>query len=234
MLEVKSLDAFYGDSHILHGIDLTIPKGGRVALLGRNGAGKSTLLKSLMAAGPRVRGQIRWNGADLSGQPTHQRARSGLCLVPEDRRILSHITVRENLEMAARGVAGSRAVGDPDTVLAADPLLSELGGRPGGALSGGQQQMVAIARAMVTSPSLLLLDEPTEGLAPVIVEALTRYVRRFSEGSDMSLLLCEQNLWFARQCTDHVYVLDSGRIAFSGSWPEFDADPAIKRKYLAL
>ena len=232
MLKVTELQAFYGDSQILHGVSLEVPRGGRVALLGRNGAGKSTLLKSIMGAGPRVQGGIAFEADDLTGLPTFRRARRGLCLVPEDRRIFTHMTVLENIAFAMRGAAVQE--GTPEQILAGFAILAALGDRLGGQLSGGQQQMLALARAVAARPRLLLLDEPTEGLAPVIVEQMARQVAALAGAHGPALLLCEQNLWFARHCTDHVYIIDSGTIVFSGDWARFDRDAEIAHRYLAV
>lgn len=234
MLEVSGLDAYYGDSHIVQGVDLRVGKGERVALIGRNGVGKTTVLKSIMNAGPRVAGAVTWDGQTLGATPAYQRVRLGLSLVPEDRRILPDVTVFENLEMAYRGVAKFRDARPPREVMNAFPMLVPLEQRPGARLSGGQQQMLAVARAIVARPRLMLLDEPTEGLAPVIVQQLARSVVDTCEEAGTALLLCEQNLWFARRCTNYVHVLDSGRIVFSGSWPDFDSDETIRRRYLAV
>jgi branched-chain amino acid transport system ATP-binding protein len=232
MLKVSGLDAYYGDSHIIQGVDISMGARERVALVGRNGVGKTTLLKSVMNAGPRVRGSVEWDGNGLGDMPAYMRARLGLALVPEDRRILPDITVLENLEMAARGVR--RGARSPLEVLQSFPMLVPLAERPGARLSGGQQQMLAFARAIVTRPRLMLLDEPTEGLAPVIVEQLARSVVETCEESETALLLSEQNLWFARRCTDRVYVLDSGRVVFGGTWSEFEHDESVRRRYLAV
>jgi ABC-type branched-subunit amino acid transport system ATPase component len=234
MLEVRALDAYYGDSHILHGIDLTIPSGSRVALLGRNGAGKSTLLKSLTNAGPTVKGDLRWNGKDLKGLASHERARLGIAFVPEDRRILSNLTVFENLKMAWSGTPAPRRSQTPEDVLSQFEMLQPIRDRPGGLLSGGQQQLLALARAAITNPTLLLLDEPTEGLAPLIVEQLAKDVHRICQGTENSLLLCEQSIWFSRRCTAHVHILDSGRIVFSGTWEQFDANVDIRNRHLGV
>lgn len=234
MLEVKGLNAYYGDSHIVQDVSFTVGERQRVALIGRNGVGKSTLLKSLMNAGPRAVGSINWDSQPLGDAPPFRRARLGMSLVPEDRRILPDITVLENLEMAQRGVADTRKTGDPRQVLNAFPMLVPLESRPGARLSGGQQQMLAVARAIVARPRLMLLDEPTEGLAPVIVQQLVKSVVDTCEEAGAALLLCEQNLWFARRCTDYVHVLDSGRIVFSGTWAAFDSDGTIKRRYLTV
>ena len=234
MLEVSGLDAFYGDSHVVQGVSLAVGERARVALIGRNGVGKTTVLKSIMNAGPRVSGKVAWDGQALGDMPSYRRVRLGLCLVPEDRRILPDITVLENLEMAYRGVRDVRDARPPREVLEAFPMLTPLAARPGARLSGGQQQMLAVARAIVARPRLMLLDEPTEGLAPVIVQQLARAVVDTCKEAGTALLLCEQNSWFARRCTDFVYVLDSGRIVFSGDWTAFDGDELIKRRYLAV
>lgn len=234
MLEIRDLDAFYGDSHILFKVRLSVASGQRVALLGRNGAGKSTLLKSVMNAGPRARGSVRFQGQDLQALPVHQRTRLGLSLVPEDRRIFTHLTVAENVAMARYGASAQRPAVPVPEIMARFPMLEPLQQRYGGQLSGGQQQLLAVARAMAASPSLLLLDEPTEGLAPIIVEEMAHDVVRSCTERQVALLLCEQNIWFARRCTQYVYVIDTGRIVFEGDWADFDANPQIQQRYLAL
>ncbi|MDQ7957935.1 MAG: ATP-binding cassette domain-containing protein [Pseudomonadota bacterium] len=234
MLDVRDLDAFYGDSHILFNLRLAVGAGQRVALLGRNGAGKSTLLKSVMNAGPRVRGTVRFDNQDIGGLPTHRRTRLGLSLVPEDRRIFTHLTVAENIAMARYGASAQRPAVPVPEIMQRFPMLAPLQQRYGGQLSGGQQQLLAVARAMAASPSLLLLDEPTEGLAPIIVEEMAHDVVRSCNERNVALLLCEQNIWFARRCTQYVYVIDTGRIVFEGDWATFDANPQIQQRYLAL
>jgi ABC-type branched-subunit amino acid transport system ATPase component len=234
MLRLANLHSSYGDSHIVQGIDLCVPANGRVALVGRNGVGKSTLLKSIMNAGPRVDGLVEWNNRPLAKMPTYKRSWLGIAFVPEDRRILPNLTVLENLEIAHRGTPTEREPLPSKAILLKFPMLIPLENRLGGRLSGGQQQMLAIARAMVARPTLLLLDEPTEGLAPAIVEQLAQSVVEACEQADTALLLCEQNLWFARKCTTYVYVMDSGRVVFEGDWNTFDSEDAVKSRHLAV
>ncbi|MBX3597716.1 MAG: ATP-binding cassette domain-containing protein [Rhizobiaceae bacterium] len=234
MLKVEKIDAFYGDSQILHSVSLEVEDGGRVAVVGRNGAGKSTLLKSIMNAGPTVKGKVIWKGTEFGSMQTFRRVREGIALVPEDRRIYRHVTVRENIAMSAYGVRKGETPLDVDELIERFPMLKPIRDRPGGQLSGGQQQMVAVARAIAARPSLMMLDEPTEGLAPVIVEQLAKDIAGICRDTGAGLLLCEQNLWFARQCTDRLYVIDTGRIVFEGDWAKLDAQPEIKTRYLAV
>lgn len=234
MLRVDRLNAYYGQSHILHSIQLEVPSGRRTSVLGRNGAGKSTLLKSITNAGPRVEGEVSVNGSPLGQSAWYRRAKSGIALVPEDRRIFTHITVEENIELGRLGASPDR----PAILLAQIyewfPMLGPLKARLGGQLSGGQQQMLAVARAVASHPRVLLLDEPTEGLAPVIVEDLAGIVAKICSELQITLLLVEQNIWFSRQTTDHVYLLGTGSIVFSGSWAEFDQDETIRNRHLAI
>lgn len=234
LLKVEGLDAWYADSHVLFGVSLEVRQGQGVALLGRNGAGKSTLLKSVMDAGPRATGRLEMAGQPLASLSTEKRARLGLMLVPEDRRIFPHLTVAQNLELA--GHAAPRGV-TPLTVAEICerfPMIAALTDRQGYQLSGGQQQLVAVARGIVPHPRVMLLDEPAEGLAPLIVQELAEEVRRIREREGAALLLAEQNVSFARHCTDFVYLLDTGRVVFSGTWAEFDSQPELKTRYLAV
>jgi branched-chain amino acid transport system ATP-binding protein len=233
LLSVRGLNAFYGGSHIIQDAALTVAPGESVALLGRNGAGKSTLMKSLLDAGPRVTGDITFDGATLAGVPTDARARQGLVLVPEDRRIYPNITVAENIELG-RHAAGQRSKVSSDEIYGLFPLLQPLRQRAGYQLSGGQQQLVAVARGLMGAPRLLLLDEPVEGLAPVVVNDMALHIGRIRQTRDLALLIAEQNLGFARRVTDRVVLIDSGRIVFDGSWDAFDADPQLKERYLAV
>ncbi|MDX5501638.1 MAG: ABC transporter ATP-binding protein [Rhodobacterales bacterium] len=234
MLEVRALNAFYGDSHILHDVALTVGEGEGVAILGRNGAGKSTLLKSIMNAGTRISGEILLDGQSLTGVPFFRRARMGLGIVPEDRRIFPHLTVRENIAMARHAAGPGRPPYTPEEMIDLFGMLKGLEARMGTQLSGGQQQLLAIARTVLSRPRLLLLDEPTEGLAPVIVEQLANDIRQLRAHDRGALLLTEQNVWFSRQCTERCLVIDSGQIVFSGTWEAFDADPSVQNKYLAV
>jgi branched-chain amino acid transport system ATP-binding protein len=233
MLEVRELQARYGDSLILDGINLKVAEGQGVALLGRNGAGKTTLLKSVMDGGPSVKGQIHFLGRELRRTSIHRRARLGLALVPEDRRIFAHLSVQENLLMArhAQGEAGALQLKD---VFRLFPVLEELKARKGDQLSGGQQQILAVARALMPRPRCMLLDEPTEGVAPLLVQQMAEQINRARREQGTALLLTEQNLWFARQCTDFVYVIDAGRIVFEGDWPSFDGHAEIANRHLAV
>lgn len=233
MLEVRDLDAFYDDSQVLHRISVSVQAGQRVAILGRNGAGKSTFLKSIMNAGPTAQGSIRFEGRPLERLPTFRRARLGLCLVPEDRRIFAHLTTLENIEFGCYGATGRADRQAADKLLQSIPMLIPLRDRPGGQMSGGQQQMLALVRGLAARPKMMLLDEPTEGLAPVIVEQMAKDVVASCSANKTALLLCEQNIWFARACTDRVYVFGTGRVVFEGTWPEFDADLTIRERYLA-
>lgn len=233
MLDIGPIDAFYGDSHILHNISLRVAQGERVSVLGRNGAGKSTLLKSVMNAGPRVRGAIKLDGTELGTLASYRRARMGLALVPEDRRIFPHITVMDNIRIVS-AAAGPQGIVDTDTILSAFPMIATLVDRYGSQLSGGQQQMVAVARGIAARPKLLLLDEPTEGLAPVIVNQMAASVTTLCDQLGIGLLLSEQNIGFARHCTSSVYVIENGHLVYHGSWADFDARPDIKERHLSV
>lgn len=234
MLELNRINAFYGQAHILHDISLRLAEGGRIAVLGRNGAGKSTLLKSIMNAGPSVRGDVRFDGKPLGTLSASDRVRLGMSLVPEDRRIFTHITVKENILLAQHGTERKKGLPTLEDVIAQFPLLRDLVDRMGGQLSGGQQQVLAVARSIAARPRLMLLDEPTEGLAPVIVEDLAEKIVEACDAYGIALLLAEQNLWFARQCTSHVLLLDSGSLVFSGDWSAFDTSADLVERYLAV
>lgn len=234
MLTIDRLNAYYDQSHILHDLTISIPEGARVAVLGRNGAGKTTLLKSIMNAGPTVRGSVTFRSRLLGNLSANQRARLGLALVPEDRRIFGHLTAVENLELAQFGAARDRELPSVNEVIERFPMLSGLRDRLGSQMSGGQQQMLAVARAIAARPHFLLLDEPTEGLAPVIVAQLAQDVATCCQVYGTSLLLAEQSVWFARQCTETVVVVDAGKIAFEGGWADFDRSIDRIQRHLAF
>jgi ABC-type branched-subunit amino acid transport system ATPase component len=220
MLEVRDLHARYGDSYGLFGLSLKVSAGAGVALLGRNGAGKSTLLKAVMDAGPSCRGEILLQGRSLAGLPTEARARLGLTLVPEDRRIFTNLTVRQNLELAHHALSRGRKAISVDEMGRLFPVLPGLLDRLGYQLSGGQQQLVAV--------------EPAEGLAPKLAMDLAQEVRRARQQLGLTVLVAEQNVAYARQCTEYVYLLDSGNLVFEGDWAAFDAHPELKTRYLAV
>jgi len=229
MLEIRDLHAVYGRSHVLHGVSLTAREGEVVSLLGRNGAGKSTTLKAVMGLVRVTGGSVTFDGAALTALPTHVISRRGLGYVPEDRRIFADLTVRENLLVGER--AGSRWT--VERLFALFPGLGPLAARRGGSLSGGEQQMLTIARTLVTDPRLLLLDEPSEGLAPVIVRRLGEAIAALKR-EGLTIVLSEQNLKFARRLADRAYVIDKGEIRFEGTIAALDADESRRRAYLGV
>jgi len=229
MLDVRDLHAVYGRSHVLHGVSLSAREGEVVSLLGRNGAGKSTTLKAVMGLVRVTGGVVRFAGESLTGLPPHVISRRGLGYVPEDRRIFADLSVRENLMVGER--AGSRW--PLARLFALFPSLAPLAGRRGGSLSGGEQQMLTIARTLVTDPKLLLLDEPSEGLAPVIVRRLGDAIAALKR-EGLTIVLSEQNLKFARRLADRAYVIDKGEIRFEGPIAALDADESLRRAYLGV
>ncbi len=234
MLELEGVNAFYDQSHILHDVGFSMEEGARVAILGRNGAGKTTLLKSIMNAGPRVQGEVRFKSRALANASADERARLGLAFVPEDRRVFGHLTSYENLRIAQYGASPEREKVPIDDLIGRFPMLVPLRNRPGSQMSGGQQQMLAVARGIAARPYIMLLDEPTEGLAPVIVAELAHEVAACCSDYGIGLLLAEQSIWFSRQCTERVLVIDTGRIVFSGSWQDFDENAEKVQRHLAI
>jgi branched-chain amino acid transport system ATP-binding protein len=234
MLELRNVSAFYGDSLALNGVSLQVRRHQGVAILGRNGAGKSTLFKSIVGGGPSVRGDVLLDGRPLGRQATHERIRAGVAFVPEDRRIFSHLTVEENLEIARHGARPGHACHDAQQSYTLFPLLADLKERLGTQLSGGQQQILAVARGMVARPQYLLLDEPTEGVAPLIVQQMAEQIAHACAQEGIALVVAEQNVWFARQCSEYVYVMDTGQVVFEGTWEDYDANPQVAEKYLAI
>ena len=232
LLEVEDIHTAYGSSRVLFGISLDIKPGECVCLLGRNGVGKTTTIRSIMGLTPPSQGRVRFKGKDITGFEPYRLARLGMGYVQEDRRIFAELTVWENLEVAARS-AGRTGRWTTDNVTDLFPKLGELRDRMGGVLSGGEQQMLTIARTLVGNPELLLLDEPSEGLAPVIVESLLAQVRRLkSEG--LTILLAEQGVDFSLSLADRVYVLEKGAVRFSGQAAELKDNAELRNKLLAL
>lgn len=214
MLQIKSLHTYYGDSHILHGIDLHIPKGQAVGLLGRNGMGKTTLIRSLMGLVAAASGQILWHDRDVTAQPPERMARLGIGYVPEGRGIFPNLSVRENLVMSARPGVDGRQDWNYERVLATFPRLKERLDHGGQQLSGGEQQMVAIGRALMTNPDLMILDEATEGLAPLVVQEIWRVIAQIRE-TGISTLIVDRNYRSVLAHTDQAVVMEKGRIALS-------------------
>lgn len=233
LLTVQGIDSYYGGAHILRGLSLEVGRGEVAALLGRNGAGKTTTLKSVMGlVSPRA-GSIRFEGREILGLPSYGICRLGLGYVPEDRRIFTELTVEENLEVGRRPAAPGRAPWTPERLFELFPNLRERRRNAGGDLSGGEQQMLTIARTLMGNPQLLLLDEPSEGIAPVLVEQLARTVRAL-KAEGLSVLLSEQNLIFARALSDRAYILEGGTIRFGGSMAELETRPDLARDYLVV
>lgn len=233
VLGLSAVSAWYGSAQALFDVDMTVHAGEVVGLLGRNGAGKSTTFKTIMNLEVRSNGTIDLFGASSGKSSTDSIARSGVSWVPEDRRILTNLTVRENLELA-RFARGKREAVPIDELLNSLPLLDKLIGRRGNQLSGGEQQLVAVARALVSRPQLLLLDEPTEGLAPLIVEGIAEAVRLLPEKFGVTILIAEQNLPFVTSLASRVYVLETGRVAYSGSAAEFASNTELQERYLSV
>jgi branched-chain amino acid transport system ATP-binding protein len=232
LLELEQVNAFYGRAHVLFDVSLTLRRGEIVVLLGRNGAGKSTTFKSI-AGLVSTRGAIRLAGRAIAGFAPYRIARLGVGYVPEDRQIFPHLTVADNLDIARKVGPEGEASWTLDRLLGIFPLIGQLLGRMGGTLSGGEQQLVTIARTLMGNPEVLLLDEPSEGLAPALVKALAGLVERLrSEG--MSVLLSEQNVRFALRVADRAYVIDSGHIRYEGTVTALGERPDIMKRYLAV
>ena len=229
ILEVKNIDTYYGLGHILHDLSLQVDDGEVVALLGRNGAGKTTTLRSVTGLTPPRRGAILYKGSAIAGLDPHMISQEGIALVPETRDIFSYLTVRENLAIARR--RNSRW--QMDAVLARFPGLRGRLDHKGRELSGGEQEMLAIARALMTGPDLLLLDEPSQGLAPMVVNAVMDTIRELKQ-QHVSMLLVEQNAEMALQLADRVYVIDHGTVVFEGTPAQLRADTQVTSTYLGV
>jgi branched-chain amino acid transport system ATP-binding protein len=234
LLEVHSIDAFYGDSHILFGLSLVVAEAEVVCLLGRNGAGKTTTLKSIVGLVPPRRGRVALAGQDLRGLPAFRIARLGIGYVPEDRRVFGNLTVRENLEVARQTWAdGGPTPWTEARVFELFPHLAQLRARQAGRLSGGEQQMLTIARTLMGNPRVLLLDEPSEGLAPLVVQMLREQLGRL-KATGLTMILAEQNVHFVSELGDRVYILEKGMVRYEGSMAAFLGDAEIRKAHLAL
>ena len=226
MLSVEGLCGWYGRAQVLFDVALDVGAGEVVALVGRNGAGKSTALKARAGLRARRAGRVRCEGRDVSRLPTHARVRRGLAFVPEDRRIFTDLTVEENLEAGRQPRRAGAPHWTPERLFALFPNLATMRRRRGGAMSGGEQQMLTIARSLMGNPRLVLLDEPTEGLAPRVVEEMAAVIAALKR-EGLAILLSEQNLGFSRAISDGVVLLDRGEVRFSGTLAEAEADPAV-------
>jgi branched-chain amino acid transport system ATP-binding protein len=233
LLAVSDLHAYYGKAHILHGVSFEMRAGEVVALVGRNGAGKSTTMKAIMGLVPPARGSVAFAGGGIAGKEPFEIARLGIGYVPEERRVFSELTVMENLAVGERPARRDAPRWSPDALFQIFPNLARMRDRPGGQMSGGEQQMLTIARTLMGNPKLVLLDEPSEGLAPVIIEEMARAIQQLkSEG--LTVLISEQNLHFARLVADRALVMEKGIIRFDGPMDDLMADASIRARYLAV
>ena len=234
MLEVEHIDAHYGRAHILHGLSFAVGESEVVALLGRNGAGKSTTMKAVMGLVPPTAGHVRFRGDDIAGEPSHRIARRGIGYVPEERRIFTGITVAENLEVGRHAPADAgAALWTPERLFEIFPNLAERRTNLGNQLSGGEQQMLTIARTLMGNPSLVLLDEPSEGLAPVIVEQMAKTIIDL-KAQGLTVVISEQNLHFAKLVADRAYIVEKGAVRYEGTMTELAANDEIRDAYLAV
>ncbi|MGI9433505.1 MAG: ABC transporter ATP-binding protein [Geminicoccaceae bacterium] len=234
MLEVDRIDSFYGQAHILHKLSLSIAGGDVVALLGRNGAGKSTTLKTIMHLVPAKAGSVCFDGVDITAEPSHRIAQRGVGYVPEDRRVFPDLTILENLEVGRRPpMQGNLEAWTLDRLFQLFPNLAERQSNLGKEMSGGEQQMLTIARTLMGNPRLLLLDEPSEGLAPVIVEQMATAIRSL-KAEGLTILLSEQNLHFARGVADRAYIIEQGSIRFEGTIEALENDKKTRDAYLSV
>ncbi|OGB89035.1 MAG: ABC transporter ATP-binding protein [candidate division NC10 bacterium RIFCSPLOWO2_12_FULL_66_18] len=228
VLQVDGIHTYYGESHILHGVSLRVGAGEMVALLGRNGAGKTTMIRSIVGFTPSREGRIVFEGDEIQRWPAYRIARRGVALVPQGRRIFAPLSVRENLLLGARADGWTL-----ERVFGLFPPLRERAEQAGGTLSGGEQQMLALGRALLTNGRMLLLDEPSEGLAPLIVREIGRILQAL-KGERLSVLLVEQNYHLALRVADRVYVMNKGQIVYEGTPASLEADEDVKRRYLGV
>jgi branched-chain amino acid transport system ATP-binding protein len=233
ILEVNEIDSFYGEAHVLHQIQLEVKKGEAVAILGRNGAGKTTLLRSILGLTPAKNGTIRFEGQDITRLPTNEIANLGLGWVPDNRRIFPTLTVRKNLEIAAKKSTNGKISWNLDRVYQHFPALQSLANQKGETLSGGEQQMLSIARTLMGNPSLILLDEPSEGLAPLIVREVMDIIKELT-ATNLTTVLVEQNSMLALRVCTRVYVLDDGQNVYQGSAQDLLADDGLRQQLLGI
>ncbi len=238
LLQAKELCAWYGAAQILFDVNLDVGRGEVVALMGRNGAGKSTTLKALTGMLDKRRGAVQFMGTDISKSEPHHAGRLGMGYVPEDRRIFTDLTVMENLEVGRQNLrhwpdGNAAPVWTPEKLFKLFPNLGEMPDRLGGRMSGGEQQMLTVARTLMGNPYLVLLDEPSEGVAPVIVEQMAQTILEL-KSQGVSILLCEQNMHFAELVSDRAYVLEKGQICYQASMAELSANEEVRRAYLSV
>lgn len=231
MLEIKEIHTFYGTSHILFGISLDVKKGEAVCLLGRNGAGKTTTFRSIIGLTPPRSGSIKFLGQEIAGKPPFVIARMGIGFVPDDRRIFPDLTVRQNILVARREREG--AIWNLDRIYHLFPKLKELEGHMGNQLSGGEQQMLTVARTLMTNPQLILLDEPGEGLAPLVVKAMGDQLAEIKK-TGITMLICEHNVGLSMALSDRCYVMDKGTIRYEGTINDLKKNEEVRKKYLMV
>jgi branched-chain amino acid transport system ATP-binding protein len=235
VLELSDIHTYYGDSYVLQGVSLNVGAGQVIALMGRNGVGKTTTIRSIVGFSPPKRGRITFKELDITRMPAHQIARNGISLVPQGRRIFPSLTVAEHLRVFKRLSEGAGEHGwDLERILPLFPALERRMKQKGSSLSGGEQQMLAIARALLTNPQLLLMDEPSEGLSPLAVQQVVEVIEHLRASAELPILLVEQNLSLALTLADHIYVMNKGTIVFEGSPEELSNAPDIQRTYLGL
>ena len=233
LLEASGLCAWYGAAQVLFNVDLQVRKGEVVALMGRNGAGKSTTLKAIMGLVPPTGGTVAFEGQAIAGSAPYRIARLGLGYVPEERRIFTELSVVENLEVGRQPARDGAPTWTEDKLFSLFPNLAGMRERPGGRMSGGEQQMLTIARTLMGNPRCVLLDEPSEGLAPIIVEQMANSIRAL-KGEGLCVLLSEQNLHFSQAVADRAYIIEKGQIRFGGSMAELTADASLREQYLSV
>jgi branched-chain amino acid transport system ATP-binding protein len=232
LLKLEEIHTFYGTSHILFGVSLKVEEGNAVALLGRNGAGKTTTLRSIMGFTPPRKGKVIFLGHDITRQPVYRISQMGIGYVPEDRKIFPDLTVWENLSLGTNPQKKGRY--NIETAYQLFPILERMKNRAAGMTSGGEQQMLSIARSLMTNPKLLLLDEPLEGLGPLIVQELSKSIKHLKEEEKLTILLCEQNVSFAVGLCNSIYIIDKGTIRFEGSIEDFNSNKQLREDFLLV